>query len=171
MVMDKHQYIDKCMALFDDTKVYIPCRDTPRNCTEMSKKFFDSSTGTMVHPDYMIGANNTTTNCSPQVIHLLHLDSMVYQKSTKLTAPCNPIVSVCGIVTYQLAKFPTKILQKYTGMTPLFVKDSKGFGQHLRSVHLGKDEELVSFNVSALFTSITVTTALEVINQTVRRTH
>ena len=56
-----------------------------------------------------------------------------------------PIVSACGTVTYQLAKFLTKILQKYTGKTPLFVKDSKGFSEYLRSVHLGKDEELVSF--------------------------
>ena len=50
-------------------------------------------------------------------------------------------------------------------MTPSFVKDSKGFSQHLRSAHFGKDEELVSFNVSAFFTSTPVPTALEVINQ------
>ena len=38
-----------------------------------------------------------------------------------------PIVSACGTVTYQLAKFLIKILQKYTGITHSFVKDSKGF--------------------------------------------
>ena len=64
-----------------------------------------------------------------------------------------PIVSACGTATYQLVKFLTKILQKYTGIA-LFVKDSKGFSQNLRSVHLGQDEELVSFDMSALFTSI-----------------
>ena len=76
-----------------------------------------------------------------------------------------PIVSACGTATYQLAKFLTKILQKYTGITPMFVKDSKGFSQYLRSVHFGKEEELVSFDVSALFTSIPILTALEVINR------
>ena len=30
VVMDKSQYIDKCMALNDDTKVYKPCRDTTK---------------------------------------------------------------------------------------------------------------------------------------------
>ena len=30
VVMDKSQYIDKCMALLDDTKVYKPCRDTTK---------------------------------------------------------------------------------------------------------------------------------------------
>ena len=77
----------------------------------------------------------------------------------------HPIVSACGTATYQLAKFLTKILQKYTGITHTFVKDSKGFSQYLRSVHLGKDEKLVSFDVSALFTSIPVLTALDVINR------
>ena len=45
------------------------------------------------------------------------------------------------------------------GMTPSFVKDSKGFSQYLRLVHHGQDEELVSFDISALFTSIPVHTA------------
>ena len=94
VVMDKSQYIDKCMALLDDTKVYKPCKDT----------------------------------------------------------------------TNQLAKFLTKILQRYTGITPTFVKDSKCFSEYLRTVCIGKDEELVSVDVSALFTSIPVPTALDVIN-------
>ena len=76
-----------------------------------------------------------------------------------------PIVSACGTATYQLAKFLTKILQKYTGITHLFVKDSKGFSQYLRLVHIEQDEELVSFDVSALFTCIFVPIALDVINR------
>ena len=30
LVMDKSQYVDKCMALLDDTKVYKPCKDTTK---------------------------------------------------------------------------------------------------------------------------------------------
>ena len=139
-------------------------RTLPRNSTETSRNPFESSTENMELQDYMIGANSTTTNCSPQVTHPLYLGFMVYQKYTKLTAPCAPIVSACGTATYQLAKFLTKILQRYTGITLSFVKDSKSFSEHLRLVHISEDEELVSFDVSAHFTSIPVPTALDVIN-------
>ena len=85
-------------------------------------------------------------------------------KIHKANCPMRHIVSACGTATYQLGKFLTKILQKYTGITHSFVTDSKGFSQYLRSVHIEQDEELVSFDVSALFTCIPVPTALEMIN-------
>ena len=82
----------------------------------------------------------------------------------KANCPMYPIVSACGTVTYQLAKFLTKILQRYTGITSSFVKDSKSFSEHLRLVNISEEDELVSFDISALFASIPVPIALDVIN-------
>ena len=122
-------------------------RTLPRNSTEMSRNPFKGSTENTELQDYMIGANSTTTNCSPQVTHPLHLNVMVCPKYIKLTAPMSPIVSACGMATYQVAKFLTKILQRYMGITPSFVKDSKSFNDHLRLVNISDCSPILFTNI------------------------
>ena len=63
-----------------------------------------------------------------------------------------------------MAKYLTKILKAYIGHTSSFVKDSKDLTDKLQMLEIQENEELVSFNVSALFTSIPVNQALDVIN-------
>ena len=77
----------------------------------------------------------------------------------------HPIVSACGTVTYNTAKFITKILQTYCGKTSSFVKDNTNFIKKIKHLSINPEEEiLVSFDVSAVFTSIPVPVALQVIN-------
>ena len=76
-----------------------------------------------------------------------------------------PIVSACGTSTNNLAKYLTRILKVYVGHTSSFVKDSKDLTYKLQSIELQDSEELVSFDVSALFTSIPVNQAVDVINE------
>ena len=77
----------------------------------------------------------------------------------------HPIVSACGTATYNTSKFIIKILQNYYGKTSSFVKDSTDFIKNIKHLSINPEEEtLVSFDVSALFTSILVPDALQVIN-------
>ena len=164
VVMDKSQYVDKCVALLNDTKVYKPCKDTTKKLhrdIQESLQRLNREHGTPRLYDWSKLYYNKllpTSNSSPA--------PRFYglPKIHKVNCPMHPIVSAWGTPTYQLAKFLTKILQRYTGITPSFVKDSKSFSEHLRSVNISEEEELVSFDVSALFTSIPVPTALDVIN-------
>ena len=86
-------------------------------------------------------------------------------KIHKANCPLRPIVSACGTSTYNLAKYLTKILKVYTGNTSSFVKDSKDLTGKQKSLKIQEHEEMVSFDVSALFTSIPIDQALDVINQ------
>ena len=52
----------------------------------------------------------------------------------------------------------------YVGHSSSFVKDSKDLPDKLQSIELQYKEELVSFDISALFASILVDKALDVIN-------
>ena len=76
-----------------------------------------------------------------------------------------PIVSACGMATYNTAKFITRILQNYSIKNSSFVKDSTDFFKKIKHLSINpEDETLVSFDVSALFTRIPVPVALLVIN-------
>ena len=99
-----------------------PARTPPRSYIEMFRNLSENSTGNMDPQDYMTGARYTTTACSLQATHPLHLGFIGLPKIHKTNCPMRPIVSACGTATYQLAKFLTKILQRYTGITPSFVK-------------------------------------------------
>ena len=73
-------------------------------------------------------------------------------------------MSACGTSAYKLSKF-LKNCQKYTGKDLSFVKDSKGLDESLKRKTTNPDEIIVSFDFSALFASIPVPVALEVINR------
>ena len=65
-----------------------------------------------------------------------------------------PIVSSIGSVTYNLAKYATKVLSPLVGKTPHHIKNSQAFVDTIKDIKLKDNEIITSYDVSALFTSI-----------------
>ena len=161
--MDKSSYVDKFMTLLQDTNVYKPCKDltnqTHRHVQAALHRLKEiqgkKHQWVQLHYNQLL----STHNSSPAARFC------GLPKIYKANCPMRPIVSACGMSTYNLVKYLTKILKVYIGHTSSFVKDSKDLMDKLKSIKLQDNEELVSFDVSALFTSIPVNRALDVINQ------
>ena len=158
--MDKTECTTKCEALLQNNSVYQHLsKDTsPVIHKELIKilqdyknnNFISETEYTQLRPH---GSNSPAARFYG--LPKIHKDSI----------PMCPIVSACGTATYNTTKFITKILQNYFGKTLSFVKDSTDFIKKIKHLPINPEEEiLVSFDVSALFTSIPVPVALQVIN-------
>ncbi|XP_068724037.1 uncharacterized protein [Montipora capricornis] len=86
-------------------------------------------------------------------------------KIHKVNCPLRPIVSSIGTISYQIARYVADILSPLVGETEHHVKNSKAFAEEVRTLQVAPDEELRSYDVSALFTSVPVNKALVLIHK------
>ena len=86
-------------------------------------------------------------------------------KIHKKNKPLRPIISSKGSVTYGVAKELARVLKSLTGNTIHQVNNSREFADDIKKIMLEEEECIISYDVSALFTSIPVRSALEVIKK------
>jgi hypothetical protein len=72
-------------------------------------------------------------------------------------------VSSVNSITYNSAKLLAEILSPLVGKTRHHITNSQQFSEKIRKERVEDDEELRSYNVSALFTSVPVDRALVII--------
>ena len=89
-------------------------------------------------------------------------------KIDKAGYPLRPIVSSIGAVTYELARFVAGIISPL-GLTEHHITNTQVFVEKISDLKFDPDESIVSFDVSALFTSIPVKEALEVVKELLER--
>ena len=86
-------------------------------------------------------------------------------KVHKANSPLRPIVSSIGTITYASAKYLVDIMSRLVGKTEHHVKNSKEFAEYVKNLKVGPNEELRSYDVSALFTSVPVDKAMDIISR------
>ena len=84
-------------------------------------------------------------------------------KIHKPDTPLRPIVSSCGYVTYGVAKELAKILKPLVGQSPHHINSTQDFVEQAKHFKLESGECLSSYDVSALFTSVPIDPALQII--------
>ena len=72
-------------------------------------------------------------------------------------------MSSCGSVTYGVAKELAKILKPLVGKSPHHITSTQDFVEQARHIKLEPGECLSSYDVSALFTSVPIDPALNII--------
>ena len=84
-------------------------------------------------------------------------------KIHKPDTPLRPIVSSCGSVTYGMATELAKILKPLVGKLPHHITSTQDFVEQAKQIKLEPGECLSSYDVSALFTSVPIDPALNII--------
>ena len=86
-------------------------------------------------------------------------------KIHKAGVPLRPIISSRGSATYETAKELAKIIKSLVGRSPHHVQNNKDFLESIRNIKLQPDECIMSYDVSALFTSIPIDPAIKIIQK------
>ena len=86
-------------------------------------------------------------------------------KAHKEGTPLRPIVSSIGAVTCTTAKELSRILKPLVGKSTHHIHNNQDFIEHLRGIQHGPDEVMVSYDVRALFTSVPIQPALNIIEK------
>ena len=92
-------------------------------------------------------------------------------KIHKLDTPLRPIVSSCGSVTYGVARELSKILKPLLGKSPHHINRTQDFVEQVKHIILAPGECLSSSDVSALFTSVPIDPALNIIKDLLEKDH
>ena len=155
VVMNRSEYIRNMKELLEDTITYRPLNIDPTN--KQKNKLINilqrikTESGiedTIYKKIYPTGAS------SPKIYGLpkIHKNN-----------PLRLIVSCRGSITYGVAKELARILKHLTGNTIHHVNNSKEFADDMKKTRLEEGECIISYDVSALFTSIPVTSTIEII--------
>ena len=82
-----------------------------------------------------------------------------------------PIVSSCGSVTYGVAKECAKIPKPLVGKSSHHINSTQDFVEQAKHITLAPGECLSSYDMSALFTSVPVDLALNIIKDLLEKDH
>ena len=157
VIMNKDDYINKSKELLD-TSTYKKIPEDPTN--KQKNKLISilrniKAEGGLDEESYR--KMYPTGAVSPKFYGL--------PKIHKQGTPLRPIISSTGTVTYNTAKELAKILKPLVGISSHHVHNTRDFIDHIKDIRLRQGECIMSYDVTALFTSVPIQPVLNIIKQ------
>ena len=158
VTMDQEDYTNKALALLQDTNTY---KVLPKDPTSQLKNKLISLLKDIKH------TGGFSTNKYKQSYLTSAVPPKFYglPKIHKTGTPLRPIVSSRGSITYGVAKELAYIIKPLVGQSPHHLKNTEHFIQQLQGKKLEPGEVITSFDVKALFTSVPVKPAKQIVKQ------
>ena len=157
VVMDLQDYNNKAQALLQDTNTYqvLPKDPTPQLKNKLITLFknIHQTGGLSTHKYKQL----YPTSAIPPKFYGL-------PKIQKTGTPPRPIVSSRGSITYGVAKELSHIIKPLVGQSPHHLKNTQHFIQQIQGKSLQPGDSITSFDVEALFTSVPVQPAIQIVN-------
>ena len=157
VVMDKEEYIQKSEELLHQPSY----KELPSDPTTKHKNRLISILKSIKSEG---GIDNTTY----KRLYPMGAGSPKYYglpKIHKQGVPLRPIISSRGSATYESAKELAKILKPLVGKSPYHVQNNKDFLDSIKDIKIKPEECIMSYDVSALFTSIPIEPAINIIEK------
>ena len=158
VIMDKEEYLEKAKALLEDQRTYKALKSDPtiRIKSKMIKllKKIKSEGGI----DEIQYKKMYPTGAVPPTFYGL-------PKVHKSGIPLRLVVSSRGSISYEVAKALARILKPLVGSSPHHIKNTGDFIEQIKQVKLQAEETITSYDVSALFTSVPIEAAINIIQR------
>ncbi|XP_072043052.1 uncharacterized protein [Amphiura filiformis] len=172
VIMNKSDYIKKSNDLLNDTTTYKKLKTDP---TSKHKKQLVSILTKLKDQVVSEDEQGKVTAISKQDFWKMYPTSETtpryygLPKIHKAAIPLRPIISGIGSIAYETANFCARIISPLVGNTPYHIKNTLDFVEKIRGISLSDEEEMVSYDVTALFTSVPVEEALDTIHARLER--
>ena len=157
VVMDKEEYIKKSEELLQQTAY----KELTADPTTKYKN-------RLINLLKAIKAEGGINNITYKRLYPTGVGSPKYYglpKIHKTGVPLRPIISSRGSATYETAKELAKILKPLVGRSPHHVQSNKDFLDSIKNIKIKPGECIMSYDVSALFTSIPIEPAINIIKK------
>ena len=161
-VVDREVYEGKVKSLLSDTNTYTklskdPTNNFQRDLIDILKRLKEDK----VIDDFLYRKLYPTARSIPVFYGLPKIHKGI-------NWPLRPIVASIGSVSHQVARFIADMLSPLVGTSPHHIKNTQDFVSKIKHLSVDGNKTLISNDVSALFTSIPVDKALEVVENLIK---